>query len=335
LLLGQLLIPQELRQGFSSDRPLVLALDAATARIHWEMLAQPSPILTSANDDDDLDSDGAETRAYQAFFLGTARGLTRQLRTTFAVPSEPAMNQRRVLRVLVVADPAEDAPLEGAEAEGAAVASLFDEFNSLSADTTKPRIRFQVTPLFGPSRATRTNVLREITATPYDILHYAGHCYYNKEQPELSGWVFRLQDKEILSANELRRMDRVPRFIFSNACESGITPDRADERTAALAPSFAESFFERGVANFVCTAWPVGDAAALAFALTLYRELLGLTLEEDGKSYKREDPKPMYWAMRMARQAIVGTTDGRKTWGAYQHYGNPHFQLIFGGTATP
>jgi hypothetical protein len=293
-------------------------------------------MLLPANDGDDLSSDEAQRRAYQAFFLGTARGLTRQLRTTFALPSEPAMTRRRVLRVLVIADPAEDAPLEGAEAEGAAVANLFEQFNSLSTDCEKPRSRFHVTRLFGSRRATRTNVLRELTATTYDILHYAGHCYYNTEQPDLSGWVFRLEDKEILSANELRRMDRVPRFIFSNACESGITPDRAEERTAALAPSFAESFFERGVANFVCTAWPVGDASALNFALTLYCELLGLRFNEDGKTVTHKpSAAPMHVAMQRARRSLVGTTDGRKTWGAYQHYGNPHFRLFCGGTVEP
>ena len=40
---------------------------------------------------------------------------------------------------------------------------------------------------------------------------------------------------------------------------------------------FAEAFFERGVGGFVCTAWPVNDAAAQNFATaTLYGGLLGL-----------------------------------------------------------
>jgi hypothetical protein len=36
----------------------------------------------------------------------------------------------------------------------------------------------------------------------------------------------------------------------------------------------------------------------------------------------------MHHAMRMARLAIACTEDGASTWGAYQHYGNPYFQLF-------
>ncbi|HMB04807.1 MAG TPA: CHAT domain-containing protein, partial [Isosphaeraceae bacterium] len=248
----------------------------------------------------------------------------------FASPPEPLMAQRHTLRVLVVADPAEDAPLQGAEAEGIAVAELFERFNALPPAPGRPHVRFKVTRLFGPCRATRTDVLRELSVRPYDVLHYAGHCYFNKEQPSLSGWIFNAKDKEILSANELQRIDRVPRFVFSNACESGITPDRSEDRTAELAPSFAEAFFKQGVANFVCTAWPVGDVAALSFARTLYAELLGLELGSDLKTCARKvaGPAPMYRAMQRARQVVAATGDGRKTWGAYQHYGNPYFQLL-------
>ena len=129
---------------------------------------------------------------------------------------------------------------------------------------------------------------------------------------------------ERLSANELNRVDRIPKFIFSNACESGITPDRSDLRTAELAPSFAEAFFQRGVANFVCTAWPVDDQAARDFARRLYSGLLGLI--------KVGEPEAMHVAMREARVSIATHRDynvgGARTWGAYQHYGNPYFRLF-------
>ncbi len=130
-----------------------------------------------------------------------------------------------------------------------------------------------------------------------------------------------------MSANELNRIDRVPKFVFSNACESGVTPDRSRERTAELAPSFAEAFFQRGVANFVCTAWPVDDLAARIFALSLYSWLLGIEVNEDGSHLKRQ-PKPMHYAMREARLSIATIEEGLGTWGAYQHYGNPYFQFF-------
>jgi len=137
-----------------------------------------------------------------------------------------------------------------------------------------------------------------------------------------------------LSANELNRIDQVPKFVFSNACESGVTPDRARERNDRLAPSFAEAFFNRGVANFVCTAWPVDDVAARVFAVTLYANLLGIPSDAVSTA---GGPVPMHEAMKQARLAIARTPNGRTTWGAYQHYGNPYFRLFYeetGGKTT-
>ena len=323
--LERLLIPQDLRPHLSSTAPLVLLLDATTARIHWEMVAQPDvspPVDRRA----DGAADGVEVRADDAFFLGISRGFTRQLRTQFASPPEPPPPPRRVLRVLVVADPAADAPLPGAEEEGIEVADLFERFNTLYADGEN---RVEVKRLFGPQEATRLNVLSELTLRSYDVLHFAGHCMYDAAQPAASGWIF--SDGERLSARELTRIDRIPGFVFSNACESGITPDR--KRTADLAPSFAEAFFARGVNNFVCTAWPVDDVAARTFARVLYGHLLGIdvTGAEDGLRYEATPSAAsplMYVAMREARRAIADTPNGFQTWGAYQHYGSPYFRFF-------
>ena len=66
--------------------------------------------------------------------------------------------------------------------------------------------------------------------------------------------------------------------------------------------------------------------AALEFALTLYRALLGLPATDGG-------PRPA-GARRHARRDAPRADDiareacGRQTWGAYQHYGNPHFRLF-------
>ena len=172
-------------------------------------------------------------------------------------------------------------------------------------------------PLIGPAQASALNVLLEInTSEPYDVFHYAGHCFYNAEHPEKSGYLFSNGDS--LNADDLQRVDRVPKFIFSNACESGVLPSRADRASKALAPAFAESMFARGVANFLCTAWPIGDDDACKFAMELYGTLLGLN----------GPPDVMWQAMRKARQQIVGTTVAGHTWGAYQHYGNPYFRLL-------
>jgi hypothetical protein len=300
------------------------------ARIHWEMVAQPElaprPEDVSSAAAGVGDRNGQNQKLDASRFLGTSRGFTRQLRTTFAPPPEPPPPPRSVMRVLVVADPAEDAHLPGAEEEGAEVAYLFESFNTVNDESSDKRV--EVVRLLGPYEARRTNVLRRLMLHRYDVLHFAGHCIYDKDRPTSSGWIFSQAKDERLSANELNRIDRIPRFVFSNACESGITPDRSERRSDQLAPSFAEAFFARGVSNFVCTAWPVDDVAAREFALALYAALLGLPKGDQGNRYGLSGPQPMHAAMREARLAVANSPLGARTWGAYQHYGNPYFRFF-------
>jgi pimeloyl-ACP methyl ester carboxylesterase len=302
--LAQLLIPHELQQLLSSNAPLVLTCDSTVARVHWEMVAQPDPTTMAGT-----------TSEADPLFLGIHRGFTRQLRTIFAPPPEPPPPPNRVLRVLILGDPAADNPLPGAQEEAMLVLDLFKKF--AAQEQGKKVSRVEIVALLGPSQATRTRVMQELILKPFDMLHYAGHCMYEKKKPSASGWIFTGGKR--LSANELSRIDHIPKFVFSNACESGITPDRSEQRSPELAPSFAESFFARGVQNFVCTAWPVNDLAARDFASRLYSGLLGL---ED------KEVEPMHVAMREARLAIYKEDYGVRTWGAYQHYGNPYFRLF-------
>jgi pimeloyl-ACP methyl ester carboxylesterase len=302
--LEQLLFPADLQQLLSSNAPLVLTCDSTVARVHWEMVAQP-----------DLRAAAGTASPPNRTFLGIHRGFTRQLRTAFAPPPEPPPPPNRVLRVLIVGDPAADNPLPGAQEEAMLVLDLFKKFDA--QERGKKVSGVEIVALLGPSQATRTRVMQELILKPFDILHYAGHCKYEQQKPSASGWIFTGGKR--LSANELNRVDHIPKFIFSNACESGITPDRSERRSPELAPSFAESFFARGVQNFVCTAWPVNDLAARDFARRVYDGILGL----DGK-----EVEPMHVAMREARIEIFQKDYGVRTWGAYQHYGNPYFRLF-------
>jgi len=301
--LMNLVVPTELRNHLRSSAPVVMVVDATTARLHWEMMADGEP---------DSDADDA--------FLATGRGFTRQLRTSFASLPEPPPPPARTLRVLVVADPARDKRLPGAALEGIEVAKLFNQFNRIHGASEQ---RVSVTTLFGPDQATRLNVLIALTEQNFDVMHFAGHCAFDETDSANSGWIF--SEGMRLRARELNRLDKIPRFIFSNACESGITPERASARSVAAAPSFAESFFERGVTNFVCTAWGVNDDAALTFALSLYRELLGL---QDDKPSTPGRFATMAEALKAARAAIIGQGGGGRTWGAYQHYGSPFYRFF-------
>ncbi len=314
-LIGRLLLPYDLREAIVRPGvPLVITVDATTARIHWEMIS-----LKQLSEASDFDPD---------LFLGTACRLTRQLRTGFAPLPEPPVLSGRPLRVLVIADPAGDAPLPGAQEEGQFVAEIFEEFKRSVEASSRARLpSVEVVRLLGPGEATRVAVLDQLINHRFDVLHYCGHCVFNSADPPQSGWLFNRNPQHVLTAHELSRIDRVPRFVFSNACESGVTPDRASARNALLAPSFAEAFFARGVSNFLCTAWPVDDASALAFARRFYRGLLGLLRPG-------HPPESAHEAMAAARKEIA-TAPGRaglQTWGAYQHYGDPNFRIVAPGS---
>jgi CHAT domain-containing protein len=283
--LQQLLIPSDLNgQLFSSAAPLVMALDATMARVPWELLTIPNRSVELPPTE-------------QLLGLATGYGVTRQLQTTFANIPERNRGKAGDLSVIIIADPAPDASLPGAYREAKWVEEFFRG--------TFPNSR--VVCLEGP-QATRANLAKELCNHAYDVLHFAGHCYFNKDQHEKSGWIFRREPLEVFSADELLRLDRVPQFVFSNACESGVTPDRAHEANPGIGPAFAEAFFAKGVSNFVCTGWPVDDRAALAFAGRFYQELF-------------KNHATLQQAMLLARQEVAGIR--WQTVGAYQHYGNP------------
>ncbi|MBK7203235.1 MAG: hypothetical protein IPH87_22375 [Anaerolineae bacterium] len=126
--LASLLLPEDIREHLISDAPVVLSLDATTARIHWELLCPP---LSGEEDAPHWSTPGKDREIDEERFLGLGRGLTRQLRTSYAPRPQTIPARQRRLRVLVVADPAADAPLPGAQEEGVAVVELFERINQL------------------------------------------------------------------------------------------------------------------------------------------------------------------------------------------------------------
>ncbi len=301
--LFKLLTPQDFQSKLAGSEHVVLACDSNVAQLHWELMVGP-------------ESAGAQV-GLETAFLGLSPGITRQLRSYFLNVPEPPPPSSRCLRVLIVADTQYEHPLPAAAEEGRRVEKVFEQFEEQLRQTGS-KTRIEVEALIGPCEATCAQVLKRLLKyPPYDVLHFSGHCKYEKEDWTRSGWLF--SDNLRLTANELSRVDRVPAFVFSNACESGVTPSRLDLRTPELAPSFAEAFFSRGVKNFVCTAWPVPDDAAALFAEAMYGNLLGAAGER---------PTYIYEAMMKARRAIWQHATGCRAWGAYQHYGNPWFRLL-------
>ena len=203
------------------------------------------------------------------------------------------------LRILVVANPTGDLP--GAEKEGRRVAQVASSNGGITVEMLEGK------------NATAEAVLAGLSSERYDVIHYAGHAFFAKDAPGRSGVVC---SDRTLAATELLNLRKLPALMFFNACESARTRrrDRPSSGTGkALADSvgFAESLMRAGVANYVGTYWPVGDAAADEFSQTFYARLLaGDSLGE---------------SLLQSRRRVLGLKS--IDWADYVHYGDPDFRL--------
>jgi CHAT domain-containing protein len=202
-------------------------------------------------------------------------------------------------RVLMVVNPTLDLP--GATDEGAILRE------------TLRRAGARVDCLEGAD-ATRARVLRETGSGDYDVIHFAGHGYFDASDPGSSGLV--CAGGEVLRGSDLEGSASLPALVFFNACEAARVrrPGRsAQARLLGLrrSSSLAEAILDGGVANFVGTHWPVGDAAALAFSARFYEGLLDGTRLGD--------------TILAARRVVAAL--GSIDWADYVHYGNPEFRL--------
>jgi hypothetical protein len=242
-------------------------------------------------------------------YFGPHLKLTRQFRTMLSgVPGiAPPINKS--LRVLVIADPSKDLPLQGAADEGTRVKEIIEECKK----RLEGQIEIEIESRIGPRECKAVEILALILNQTWDIVHYSGHGIFNSDKPDESGWVFA--PGVTLSAREIFRARQVPRLVFANACFSAVCnpggdPPRAEETNRKLA-GLAEAFFERGVQNYIGTGWAVDDAAALQFAEVFYEQaMMGKLLGE---------------ALAEARLKIF---DLGSTWGAYQHYGQSNARVV-------
>lgn len=279
--LARLLLGSSVREGVEAmaDRPLVVVHDREASRVPWEALriGDEHPALAQGI-----------SRRYESEALTVARWRENR------VPD-------RQLNVLLVSNPTGDLP--GAAAEARALRAVFDASHA-ACDV-----------LEGAS-ARRARILEALAAGRYDVLHFAGHGYFDETDPGRSGLI--CAGEEVLRGADLDGLGNLPALVFFNACEAARVRLRAADRRAARAlfggrrsSSVAEAFLAGGVANFLGTHWPVGDAAALEFSTTLYERLVaGTTLGA---------------AVLTARQRVLGL--GSIDWADYVHYGNPTFRL--------
>ncbi|MBX7057074.1 MAG: CHAT domain-containing protein [Leptospirales bacterium] len=206
--------------------------------------------------------------------------------------------ERDRLRMLIIADPTED--LEWARLEGEGL------FESLNAEVSPDRLDVQ---FMAGRRITKLGILNAVKDR--DIIHFAGHMHYSKEQQE-SGWL--LSDGKVLRAREIEKAGLAPALVFSNSCLSAATEteeETAGEGMPARFNDLAGAFLKTGIGNYVGTNWEIRDSRlTYDFALQFYRALF------DEKSVG----EALFEARRHARRAFPPADF---TWANYVLHGNP------------
>ena len=247
--LAQALLAPSVREGLESmrSRPLVVVHDREASRVPWEVLrvGDVHPALGAGL-----------SRRYASETLTVARW--REDRTGDGP-----------LRVLLVVDPTEDLP--GAAAEGDALQEL------LRATTCR-------STCCRAARRRGSGCSRRLTAGTFDVLHFAGHAFFDPGSPG-GRRTASVPGSRCCAARDLAGLGSLPALVFCNACEAARVRKRGAAAPRPRAPArqlgarrsmtgIAEAFLSGGVANFLGTHWPVGDDAAFAFSRELYETLL-------------------------------------------------------------
>jgi pimeloyl-ACP methyl ester carboxylesterase len=243
-----------------------------------------------------------ETLNLRGWVPALEHGLSRRYATADLVPArfDAARRKQRELAVLVIANPTRDLP--GADTEAERITRMLGRARNL-----------RITEVLRES-ATVARVTAEFESGRHDVIHYAGHAFFDAKRPGDSGLV--LADGE-MNGMHLASLGRLPPLVVFNACESArlrgaksaaVARHRSRGMQANL--GLAETLLRAGVAHYIGTHWPVEDKAATAFAATFYRELLRQSIGT---------------ALVKARRAVHA---GRSPdWADYVHYGDAEFRL--------
>jgi hypothetical protein len=278
--LAQLVLPRLVRKVLAGmkDRQLMVIHDARASRIPWETVCidQWYPAATLGL-----------SRKYEAEDLSVAGWL----------------EERRLadkLKVLLIVNPTGD--LLGAESEGERIKQLLGQAPGVQIEELRRE------------QATWSAVRAGFRSGDYDVIHYAGHAFFDPYQRSRSGIL--CHGRRVLSGMDLVHLEKLPALVFFNACEAGRIrgadgEERMDPVTRRLERNvgLAEAFLRAGVGNYLGTYWPVGDAAAKEFAAVFYKTLV------NGDSVGK--------ALQEGRKRVLAIKS--VDWADYVHYGSPGF----------
>jgi tetratricopeptide (TPR) repeat protein/CHAT domain-containing protein len=255
---------------------LIISIDEELINIPWELLY-----------------DGSD-------FLCLKFNLGRVIRTKEQVKLPQYRSPLGIPKMLILANPTGD--LKSAYLEGVYIKNQFDrkrkelniDFKSTNIDTlyVKKNLR------------------------DYDIVHFAGHCEFDADEPKNTGWVFndaRLTTGDILAIGSTISL---PSLVFSNACYSAaLSSDLIDIDYQEKNYSLASAFLFSGVRHYIGAIRRIEDQMSLSFSKEFYSQLIS--------------GKPVGESLRLGRLNLIkehGITS--IAWAGYLLYGDPNFVLF-------
>ena len=173
------------------------------------------------------------------------------------------------LRILLIASNTWP-PIDGADKE---VQEIYNYLN------TQDQIPVKVTAL-SSSEASYDIVKNEITSKKYDVIHYAGHGYYDVNATDNSSLFFWSQTnkqgtRKELKATELVRLLRESdaRLVYLSCC-LGTTSGDDDDLPNNDFLGIADAIVQAGIPSVLGYRSPVSDLSAIALAKAFYESLL-------------------------------------------------------------
>jgi hypothetical protein len=293
----RLILPEPMK-AYLSDTPCSVTITTNDQTLPWELMAY-------------------KTGAGEDTFLCLEKPVARMpLGHAFPRPSRPPARVEKVSFLLVYADPRDSL--------AAARQEILDIKNALETEWADPlrKGQLEIQVLEGKDASGRklNEALRDGT---FDVIHYAGHAFFDKDRPELSGLLLHPHKADdpskehIFIAQKIRRLVEGQPLVFLNACESSRTANEQSAQQVTYlqekAEGLASAFLYGGARGCIGSLWPVYDGAAARFAIAFYRKAL------DGQTVGE--------AVRLARREIKRQFPDQITWAAFVLYGDPTARL--------
>lgn len=255
----------------AKNEHLILRIDEGLVNVPWELLY-----------------DGEE-------FFSLSYSLGRKVYTRLEGTEHHRGEISFPLKILVVANPRDD--LDSAHQEGVSIMEMLKQLGDRVA------VDFKSTSV--------TPQMLKLCIRDYDIVHYAGHAEYNQDSPQESGWLMK---GGIFTAEDIMAMGNVnkpmPALIFSNACQSGKSVWKIDEKSNRQIFGLANAYLLSGVTHYIGTCRDILDEHSGHFALTFYQNLLN-----GGSIGKSMQKARLEMLNRFGKSSVL--------WASYLLYGDP------------